>query len=279
MTFDVTGPGPVLLSFPAWTPGAYELSCFARWVSNFAPAAADGPGRSPGTSWTTTPGGCNPAGAKSVSVRFDYLADTLDNAMAWSRPDFVLFNGTNLLPYPEGRGTDFPATVTVKTEPAGSSPPACSRSAAAAPTGRATTTTWWTSRSSSAASTTTAPRSPACGPASPPIPPARSRARRAGSVWDQIGKMIPAESAVFQETPWQHYTVMMIFDSAYGGGSALEHTNSHVGIYTPAFIGNPDPRVDHRPRDLPRLERQAAAARGHGAVPLRSAASRRPGSG
>ena len=28
-----------------------------------------------------------PAGAKSVSVRFDYLADTLDNAMAWARPE------------------------------------------------------------------------------------------------------------------------------------------------------------------------------------------------
>jgi predicted metalloprotease with PDZ domain len=57
--------------------------------------------------------------------------------------------------------------------------------------------------------------------------------------WDEIGKMIPPEAAVFQETPWPHYTVMMIFDSAYGGGSALEHTNSHVGIYNPGFIGNP----------------------------------------
>src|SRR5512138_434534 len=41
MSFDVTGPGPVLLSFPAWTPGAYELSFFARWVSNFVPVAGD----------------------------------------------------------------------------------------------------------------------------------------------------------------------------------------------------------------------------------------------
>ena len=32
----------------------------------------------------------------SVTVRFNYLADTLDNAMAWARPDFVLFNGTNV---------------------------------------------------------------------------------------------------------------------------------------------------------------------------------------
>src|SRR5690349_8046093 len=26
MTFDVAGQGPVLLSLPAWTPGAYEIS-------------------------------------------------------------------------------------------------------------------------------------------------------------------------------------------------------------------------------------------------------------
>ncbi|HEX6053069.1 MAG TPA: hypothetical protein VFZ21_27565, partial [Gemmatimonadaceae bacterium] len=33
MTFDVTGQGPVLLSLPGWTPGAYEISNYARWVS------------------------------------------------------------------------------------------------------------------------------------------------------------------------------------------------------------------------------------------------------
>ena len=44
-----------------------------------------------------------PAGAGRVTVRFDFLADTLDNAMAWTRPDFALFNGTNLFLYPEGR--------------------------------------------------------------------------------------------------------------------------------------------------------------------------------
>src|SRR5688500_18002998 len=35
MSFDVAGPGPVLLSLPAWTPGAYEISNFARWVVGF----------------------------------------------------------------------------------------------------------------------------------------------------------------------------------------------------------------------------------------------------
>src|SRR5829696_8386943 len=41
MTFDVAGPGPVLLSLPAWTPGAYELTWFARWVSAFTPTAGE----------------------------------------------------------------------------------------------------------------------------------------------------------------------------------------------------------------------------------------------
>ena len=110
----------------------------------------------------------------------------------------------------------------------------------------------------------------------------RRRARRAGPrarLWDEIGKMIPAEAAVFQETPWPHYTVMMIFDSAYGGGSALEHTNSHVGIYSPGFIGNPILASHHRARDLPRLEREAAPPGRHGAVPLRPQPSPPSGSG
>jgi predicted metalloprotease with PDZ domain len=34
-SFDVAGDGVVLLSLPAWTPGAYEISNFSRWVSGF----------------------------------------------------------------------------------------------------------------------------------------------------------------------------------------------------------------------------------------------------
>jgi predicted metalloprotease with PDZ domain len=238
MSFDVAGPGPVLLSIPAWTPGAYELSFFARWVQNFTPEAGGRPltwDKLDYDTWRVQPNG-----AKSVSVRFDYLADTLDNAMAWSRPDFVLFNGTNLLPYPEGRGLNFAATVTVKTEPgwlvatgmqsvpqqAGSYREGNYHDLVDKPffIGRMDYDSTqvdgrWTRLA-------TYPAGMLAGAA---------RAR----TWDEIGKMIPAESRVFQETPWANYTVMMIFDSAYGGGSALEHTNSHVGIYSPGFIGNP----------------------------------------
>jgi predicted metalloprotease with PDZ domain len=238
MSFNVAGPGPVLLSIPAWTPGAYELSFFARWVSGFAPEAGGRPlawDKLDYDTWRVQPNG-----AKAVTVRFDYLADTLDNAMAWSRPDFVLFNGTNVLPYAEGRGLDFPATVTVKTEPgwlvatgmqsvpqqAGSYREGNYHDLVDKPffVGRMDYDSTqvdgrWTRL------------------ASYPAGILSGQARR--ETLDQLGKMIPAEAKVFQETPWPHYTVMMIFDSAYGGGSALEHTNSHVGIYSPGFIGNP----------------------------------------
>ena len=42
-------------------------------------------------------------GAKNVTVTFDYLADSLDNAIAWARGNFAFFNGTNVFLYPEGR--------------------------------------------------------------------------------------------------------------------------------------------------------------------------------
>src|ERR1051325_3019837 len=35
-TFGAAGQEPILLSLPAWTPGAYEISNFARWVVGFA---------------------------------------------------------------------------------------------------------------------------------------------------------------------------------------------------------------------------------------------------
>ena len=182
----------------------------------------------------------NPAGAKSVTVRFNYLADTLDNAMAWAKPDFVLFNGTNVLPYPEGRGTDFPATVTIKTEPSWR----VVTGMQSVPQQR------WTYREANYHDLVDKPffvgrmdldSTQVAGAwtrlATYPAGAMAGSART--ETLDEIAKMIPPETAVFGETPWPHYSVMMIFDSAYGGGSALEHTNSHVGIYSPGFIGNP----------------------------------------
>ncbi len=237
LSFDVAGPGPVLLSFPAWTPGAYEITNFARWVNNFAPTAGDRRlawDKLDFDTWRV-----QPAGARAITVRYDYIADTLDNAMAWSRPDFVLFNGTNVLPFPEGRDFDFPATVTMKTQPGWLV--ATGMASGPAPgsyregnyhdlvdkpffVGRMDVDSmrienrWHRLATYPAGAMSGAPRS---------------------LLWDQIGRMVPAMSAVFQETPWDTYTTLLVFTTDVGGGSALEHGNSHVGIYNPGFIGSP----------------------------------------
>lgn len=237
MSFDVAGTGPVLLSLPAWTPGAYEISNFARWVVGFSAAAGTAPltwDKLDFDTWRV-----QPQGARSISVRYAYLADTLDNAMAWSGPDFVLFNGTNLLPYPEGRDLNFPATVTVKTQPGW-----------LVATGMRTAPAPGSYREGNYHDLVDKPffvgrmdvdsvriedrwHRLATYPGGAMTGPPRSL------LWDQIGRMVPAMSAVFQETPWDTYTNLLIFTRAVGGGSALEHGNSHVGIYNPGFIGNP----------------------------------------
>jgi predicted metalloprotease with PDZ domain len=238
MSFDVAGPGPVLLSFPAWTPGAYELSWFARWVANFTPTAGD---RS--LSWDKLDYDTwriQPAGARSISVRFDYLADTLDNAMAWARPNFAFFNGTNVLPYPEGRGLNFPATVAIRTDPswlvatgmqgvpqqAGTFREGNYHDLVDKPffVGRMDYDSMQVAGVWARLAT---------------FPAGALTGQARVQMWSDIGKVIPVESAVFQETPWPNYTVMMLFDSSFGGLSALEHGNSHLGIYNPQAIGSP----------------------------------------
>jgi predicted metalloprotease with PDZ domain len=237
VSFEVGGPGRVLLSFPIWTPGSYEVSNFARYVTGFSAVAGEKEldwDKLDYDTWRI-----EPAGAKTVTVRFDYRADTLDNAMAWSRPDFVFFNGTNLLPYPEGRGYAFPATVTVKTQPgwlvatgmtagarAGSYREANYHDLVDKPffVGRFDLDSMQVDGKWNRLATY---------PAGAMAGPARAL------LWDQIAKSVPKMAAVFQETPWETYTTLLVFTPEVGGGSALEHSNSHVGIYNPGFIGNP----------------------------------------
>ena len=237
MSLDVSGPGPVLLSLPAWTPGAYEISNFARWVVGFSARA----GNSPVTwdkldydTWRVRPGK-----ARSVTVRFDYVADSLDNAMAWSRPDFALFNGTNLFLYAEGRGFDFGSTLSLKTEngwnvATGMTPGRTPRTYTASNYHDLVDRPFFVGRMD-LDSLQTAGRWTrlATYPAGVMTGATREQFK------DQISRMIPPQAAVFGETPWDTYTNLLIFDRSYGGGSALEHSNSHVGIYNPQFIGTP----------------------------------------
>jgi len=237
MTFDVSGPGPVLLSLPSWTPGAYEISNFARWVVGFTPTGGDSTltwDKLDYDTWRVQPGR-----SKAVTVRFDYMADSLDNAMAWSRPNFAFFNGTNLFFYPEGRGFNFPATVTLKTQNGwrvttsmrpGQAPGSFSASNYHDLVDTPVFIGQYDVDSMQVSGRTTRLATYPAG--------ILSGAPRQ-KLWDDIGKMIPAESAVFQETPWDTYSNLLIFDSSYGGGSALEHSSSHLGIYNPQFIGTP----------------------------------------
>lgn len=238
MSFDVTGPGPVLLSLPAWTPGSYEIDNFARRVVAFTASGAAGvpldwDKLDPDT-WRVASAGTGPA-----SVSFVYAADTLDNAMAWARPDFAFFIGTNLFLYPEGRGFDFPATVTVETQPGwlvvtGMRPAGPSLTYTERNYHDLVDMPFFVGRMDVDSNQVVGRRTRlATYPAGAMTGLARTR------IWEQISRAIPVEAAVFQETPWETYTVFMVFDSSTGGGSALEHQNSHLGIYNPGFIGNP----------------------------------------
>lgn len=237
MTFRAAGREPVLLSFPAWTPGAYEISNFARKVTGFEATAGDQAldwDKLDHDTWRV-----QPTAAQTVTVAFTAQADSLDNAMSWSRPDFLLFNGTNVFPYPEGRPLEFAARVAVRTEAdwsvaTGMTPAGAAREYTAGNFHDLVDMPFFVGRLDVDSAQiegkwhrlATYPRGIFAG-----------AARR--GFWDQLRAMTPAMSRVFGETPWDSYTTMIIFEASFPGASALEHQNSHVGIYTPAIIGSP----------------------------------------
>ena len=236
MTFTVASADPVLLAIPAWTPGAYELSYWAKYVSVFA-ATSGGKALSwdklDYQTWRV-----RPTGAGAVSISFEYRNDSLDNSNSWSQPNFALLNGANLFPYPAGRPFDFASTVELSV-PAGwrvaTGMTPSARNSFTAPNyhdlvdmpivaGRfdfdsARVGDGWLRFASYPASVETAPR-------------------RAATLSD-LAKIIGVESAVFGETPWKTYTVMQIADSAFGAIVGLEHQNSHVDLTSVFAIGSP----------------------------------------
>ena len=235
-TFDVSGSGAVVLSLPAWTPGAYEISNFARWVSGFGATQNGSALRWDKLDFDTWR--VRPTGSGRVTLEFDYQADSLDNAMSWTRPDFALFNGTNLFLYPEGRSLDFPATVSVRTEPefhvatsmTSAGTPRQYRAASYhelvdMPVVLGTFDLDSTSISGRTVRLATYPRGSVAG-------------ERRSTVWQQLRRIIPAEVLVFGEVPWDSYTLIQIADSTYPGASGLEHAASHVDVVSPLAIGS-----------------------------------------
>jgi len=236
MSFNTTGTSPVLLSLPAWTPGAYEISNFSRWVVEFA-ATADGKPLSwdklDFDTWRVKPGG-----AKALHVSLRYLADTLDNAMAWAKPDFLLFNGTNVFLYAEGQSLDIPATVVVHTEsdwhvatgmPSAHEP----RTFTAANYHDLVDMPFFVGRFDLDSA-----RVAEKWIRFATYPAGAITAQVRSAEWDQLKRVIPPETTVFGEIPWDTYTVMEIIDSAYAGASGLEHQNSHVDVLAPSYVGS-----------------------------------------
>ena len=233
MSFTAAGQEPVLLSLPIWTPGSYEVSWFARYVSQFT-ATSRGKAltwdKADPNTWriVTEDGG-------PVTVRFQYRADTLDNAQSWAREDFLLFNGTNLFLWPEGRPLDFPATVSVETEDAWRVVTGLTQTGPRA----------WRAQNYhelvdhpffvgkfdlDSAQVAGAWMRLSTYPAGSVKPAQRAR------LLDQMAHVVPTEVAVFADRPWSRYDIMQIADSTSPGMSALEHENSNVGVINSAYI-------------------------------------------
>jgi predicted metalloprotease with PDZ domain len=230
MSFATTNAAPVILSLPAWTPGAYEISNYSRWVTKLS---VSGDGRS--ISWDKIVNDMwriRPAGAKTVSVTFHYVADTLDNGIAWTKPDFLFLNGTNVFMYPEGQPLEYSATVVVHTEPDWNIATGMAR-ASMAP-----------------ARTFTAPNYHDLVDMPFFVGKFDMDSARVSEKWirlatypaGSIGGAVrqtagtdqardPAGDRGVRRAPWENYTVMQIVDSAYGAPAALEHQN-HMSTFS-----------------------------------------------
>ncbi len=233
MTLTTPGRDPVLLSLPAWTPGSYEISNFARYVSSFR-ATAGGKAldwdKLDHDTWRIAP-----AGSRSITLEYDVLANEMDNAKSWTKPDFAFFNGTTLFLYPEGRDFGFASTVYVITSPRWHIATQLDSRREGAYTAQSfhdlVDAPFFVGRfdfdSVQIAGKWTRL-------ATYPMGAFTSGTRAA--LWKHHQQMIPPQIAVFGETPWTTYTTLIVIDSL-AGGSALEHANSHLGIYPPELIG------------------------------------------
>jgi predicted metalloprotease with PDZ domain len=237
MSFRAETRAPVLLSLPIWTPGAYEVTYFARFISGFSAKQGENDLRWDKLdfdTWRVTPNGPG-----TVMVEFDFRADQFDNAKAWAVADFAFVNGTNVFFYPEGRTLSFPATLTVEMSDGWKI--ATSMKPGTAPRtftalkyddlvdmpffignfdlDSAEVSGRWTRLAT--------------------YPAGGLTGQARATYWDQITKMIPVESSIMGETPWDTYTIEVVFDSTFGGGSALEHQSSHLSLYHPGLLTTP----------------------------------------
>ena len=110
------GADTLLLSLPAWSPGSYEIQDYARYVHGFTASTMDGQplfwDKRAGNTWRVAT-----HGAARVVVEFRTNPDSVALELSRAGPDFAFFNGTNLFPYPDGAGFDFPADLYLEVPP------------------------------------------------------------------------------------------------------------------------------------------------------------------
>jgi predicted metalloprotease with PDZ domain len=236
MSFTAASASPVILALPAWSPGHYTLLWFARRVSQFSAQSNGAPLEWKKLDFQTWE--IRPRAAGPVRVSFNYLADAVDRAVAWTSPNFAFFNGTNLFLYPVGRGFDWPARVAVRTEASwrvatGMNPGTGVNNFTAENYHDLTDMPFYVGRFAidstqivgkwirlafyPAASLTTA---------------------RRDRTFAWLQKFVPAHTAVFGEAPFRNYTVFLRSDSVVNGGG-LEHQSSQVDEVTTSQLDAP----------------------------------------
>lgn len=229
MSFHVAGTEPVILALPAWSPGHYVLLWFSRRVSQFS-AQSDGV-RLDWRKLDFQTWEIKPRSAGTVRVSFSYLANAVDRAVAWTSPNFAFFNGTNLFLYPAGRGFNWPARVSVRTEASwriatGMDPAAGVNNFTAGNYHDLTDMPFYVGRFA-IDSTRIGGKwiRLAFYPAASLTPERRDRT----FAWLQ--KIVPAHIAVFGEAPFRNYTLFQRSDTVVNGGG-LEHQSSQVDEVT-----------------------------------------------
>ena len=236
MSFTVAGTAPVILALPAWSPGHYTLLWFARRLSQFSANSSGVPlewRKLDFQTWEIKPRAAGP-----VRVSFNYLADAVDRAVAWTSPNFAFFNGTNLFLYPVGRGFNWPARVAVRTEPSwrvatGMDPAAGVHNFTAANYHDLTDMPFYVGRFAIDSTQIVGKWIRlAFYPAASLTPARRDRT----FAWLQ--KFVPAHAAVFGEAPFRNYTVFQRSDTVVNGGG-LEHQSSQVDEVTTSQLDAP----------------------------------------
>lgn len=243
MSFRVANNAPVILALPAWSPGHYTVLWFARRVSNFSAQSGAAPLDWHKVDFQTWE--IRPRAAGTVRVSFQYLADAVDRAVAWTAPNFAFFNGTNVFMYPAGRGFDWPARVTVRTEPTwrvttGMDPAPGVNNFTAGNYHDLTDMPFYVGRFA-IDSTRMANRwvRLAWYPAASLTPTRRDRA------FGWLQKLVPAQVAVFGEAPFRNYTIFQRSDTLVNGGG-LEHQSSQVDqVLTSRLDGNTSSLYSH----------------------------------